>query len=161
MHRALLAACLVVAVTFTSTAGGSPIGKIGPLGAGLDVTASPATAGARNVKLIVAMRYPMQCGYPGAGPLVVTLPASEVVPVAFPSGSILLDGRPTPARVSGPRITLTIPPHDGVMCDVIGPGVLVVTFTPHAGIGNPAEPGRYHVTASHGPRSLSAVLTVA
>jgi hypothetical protein len=156
----LLAACALLAVSTASAASSSPIKKIAPLETGLTVATVPATAGAHHVRLTATFRYPMQCGYPGAGPLVVVLPKAAVVPAVLPSGSVLLGGKPIAARAAGSQITVTIPPPTGPMCNVIGPGVLRLTFTAKAGLGNPPKPGKYRVGATHARRSFSAALTI-
>ena len=146
--------CSLIAVSAASAA------TISPLATGLAVVASPARAGALDVRLTLTLRYPMQCGYPGAGPLVVTLPAAEVVPTAAPQGSVLLDGKPTAATVAGSRVTVMIAPHQGPICDVIGPGAVRLTIQPRAGFGNPAKPGKYRVTVTHARHAASAVLAI-
>jgi len=147
-------ACSLIAVSAASAA------TISPLATGLTVVASPARAGAHDVRLTLTLRYPMQCGYPGAGPLVVTLPAAEVVPAAVPQGSVLLDGKPTAATVAGSRVTVMIASHQGPICDVIGPGTVRLTIKSQAGFGNPPKTAKYRVTAMHARRSFSAVLAI-
>jgi hypothetical protein len=124
------------------------------------VTASPAVAGARHVRLTVALRYEMQCGYPGAGPLTVTLPASIALPGKLPDGAVLVGGKATAAAVAGTRVTVQIAPYAGAMCDVIGPGVLQLVFTAKAGLANPAHAGSYRVAVVHARHSFSAELAI-
>jgi hypothetical protein len=159
VRSAVLFACAAfVLTTGAATAGGQP--KLGPAGSGLVVTASPAFAGARHVRLTVSLHYEMQCGYSGAGPLTVTLPASISLPGTLPAGAVLVGGKATAATLAGTRVTVQIAPHAGVMCDVIGPGVLQLVFTPQAGLGNPAHSGSYRVAAVHGRHSFSTELTI-
>jgi hypothetical protein len=123
---------------------------------------APATAGARRVTLTLTMRYEMQCGWPGAGPLVVSLPATmRVVPHAVTRAAVRVDGKP-PATVSvtGRVIVFTLPPRRGVTCMEIGPGALTVVFAPAAGIGNPAKPGTYAIAVRIGAHSFTARLRV-
>jgi hypothetical protein len=126
------------------------------------VASVPATAGARRVTLTLTMRYEMQCGWPGAGPLVVSLPAAmRVVPHSITRAAVSLDGKP-PATVSvtGRVIVFTLPPRRGVTCMEIGPGVLTVVFAPAAGIGNPAKAGTYRIAVRIGAHSFTARLKV-
>lgn len=159
MRGVLVIAC-ALAVTAAGSAAGGPIKKITPLETALSVTASPAVAGARHVRLTLTLRYEMQCGYPGAGPLVVTLPAGETMPTTFANGSVLVDGDAVAAKSAGTRVTVAIAPHQGVICDVLGPGALRFVFTPRAGLGNPVRAGSYRVTATHARHSFSAMLRI-
>jgi len=122
----------------------------------------PATAGARRVTLKLTMRYEMQCGWPGAGPLVVSLPAAmRVVPHSITRAVVSLDGKPpATVSVSGRVIVFTLPPRRGVTCMEIGPGALTVVFAPAAGIGNPAKAGTYRIAVRIGAHSFTARLTV-
>jgi hypothetical protein len=132
-----------------------------PTGSAL-AAAVPATAGARQVTLKLTMRYEMQCGWPGAGPLIVSLPAAmHVVPRTITRATVRVDGKP-PAAVSatGRVIVFTLPPRRGVTCMEIGPGVLTVVFAPAAGIGNPAKPGTYPIAIRIGAHSFTAHLRV-
>ena len=123
---------------------------------------APATAGARRVTLTLTMRYEMQCGWPGAGPLVVSLPAAmRVVPHTITRAVVRVDGKP-PATVSvtGHVIVFTLPPRRGVTCMEIGPGALTVVFAPAAEIGNPKKPGAYPIAVRIGAHSFTARLRV-
>ena len=124
------------------------------------VTASPRTAGAHGVRLRLTLRYEMQCGYAGAGPLVVTFPSALKLPARFADGSVLLAGKPVTATVSGRRVTMTVPPHRGVLCTMVGPGSLKLTFTQAAELTNPAHNGSYRFTATHGKRAFAARLAI-
>jgi hypothetical protein len=103
----------------------------------------------------------MQCGYPGPGPVVVRLPAAAHVPPTIPRAAVLVDGRPaTGVQVGGRTVGVGLPPRPQVMCDVIGPGKLTIEFTPAAGLGNPARPGTYSITARRGTSAFSARFTI-
>jgi hypothetical protein len=127
---------------------------------GMTLTASSHTAGARNVALVLTLRYEMQCDYAGAGPLTVTFPGLQMLPKTFPKGSVLLAGKPTPATISGRRVTVIVPPHKGLICDLMGPGALQLTFTKRAGLDNPSSPGTYRFTATHTKRAFTTTFVV-
>ena len=130
------------------------------LASSMTVTASPQTMGAHAVRINVTLHYEMQCGYAGAGPLVVTFPAAIKLPKRFSADAVQLAGKPVAATVGGRNVTVTIAPHKGVMCDVIGPGSLVLTFTSAAKLANPAQAGSYHFTATHAKRAFAAALAI-
>jgi len=146
--RSLVAGCaLALLVTATAPAGGAAIRP-----AAVSVTLSTPQAGARGVRLTLQLRYEMQCGHPGAGPLVITFPAAERLPSQLAAGSVLVDGHPaTRAERSGRVVSVALPVEHGPLCDVIAPGVLKIAFTGSAGIGNPPAAGTYSLTA-HTPR---------
>ncbi len=126
----------------------------------MTVAVSTNAAGADQVKLTLTMRYEMQCGYPGAGPLVITLPSAETVPTAFPKKSVVVGGIAAVTKVSGHTVTVTIPKYKGFICDVMGPGKLQVIFTSRAGLGNPASAGSYRITALHARRTFGAAMAI-
>jgi hypothetical protein len=128
---------------------------------GMTVVSSSHVAGAANVRLTISLQYEMQCGYAGAGALTVTFPSAVDLPKAFPTGSVVLAGKPTAAKISGHAVTVTVAPHKGMMCDVMGPGRLQLAFAPAAGLANPASPGSYRFKATHARRSFSAALAIA
>jgi hypothetical protein len=158
--RGGVAAALVfgaLAVTVPSAGAGSkPIGT----GPSMTVTASPRVARARAVRLTLTLRYEMQCGYPGKGPLAVTFPTAVKVPKQFAAGAVTLSGNAIAARVKGRRVTVTIPPHKGVLCNLIGPGALRLTFTHAAKLANPARAGSYGFRAKHADRAFAAKLKI-
>jgi hypothetical protein len=129
-------------------------------GSSMTVTASPHAAGARGVRLTVTLRYEMQCGYPGAGALVVTFPRAVKLPARFPAASVRLAGRPVVARVRGRKVTVRVGPHKGLMCDLIGPGSLKLAFTQAAKLANPGQAGSYRFTATHHERAFTAMLAI-
>ena len=125
------------------------------------VQVSPARVGARPVALTLTLGYEMQCGYPGPGPVVVQLPAAELVPARIARTAVLLDGKAAPGvQVAGHAISVALPPRPQVMCDVIGPGKLTITFTRAAGLGNPSRGGSYTVTATRGTTPVRARFSV-
>jgi hypothetical protein len=116
------------------------------------VTLSTSQAGAHGVRITLQLRYEMQCGHPGPGPLVITFPSTERLPSQLAAGSVLVDGHPaTRAERSGRVVSVALPVEHGPLCDVIAPGTLKIVFTPAAGIGNPTVAGTYSLTA-HTPR---------
>jgi hypothetical protein len=126
------------------------------------VQVSPARAGAHPVALTLKLGYEMQCGYPGPGPVVVQLPAAELVPARIPRAAVLVDGKGAPGvQVAGHAISVALPPRPQVMCDVIGPGKLTIVFTRAAGLGNPSSGGSYTVTATRGTTPVRARFSVA
>jgi hypothetical protein len=117
--------------------------------------ATPATAGARTA-LTLTMHYEMQCGKPGPGPVVVTLPAAEHVPHAITRARVLVDAKaPRAVSVSGHVVTIALVPPHGITCMEIGPGTVTVSFTHAAGLGNPAAAGSYRVGIRVGTRTFA------
>jgi hypothetical protein len=126
----------------------------------MKVSASTHVAGAHHVRLTIALTYEMQCGYPGAGPIVVTFPSAAKLPGQFAAGSVKLSGKAVAATIKGRKVSVTVPPHDGVLCGTIGPGRATITFTHAAKVGNPAQAGSYRFTAVHTKRTFSAKLVI-
>lgn len=126
----------------------------------MTVTASPHVARAHSVRLTVTLRYEMQCGYPGAGPLVVTFPGSLKLPQRFAAGAVKLSGKSIAGTVKGRRVTVTVPRHKGSLCDVMGPGTVTLTFTRAAELANPARAGSFSFGATHDGRAFTAKLVV-
>ena len=159
----LLALTTLVAALTASAATGPPVHRLTPVTplTEMTVATSSAAPGAQDVELRVTLRYQMQCGYPGAGPLTVTFPDAMAPPSSFAAKSVLLSGKPVAARVAGSKVIVTVPMHRGLMCDVIGPGKVVLTFTHAAGLANPASPGTYRFAAAHARRGFSATLKIA
>ena len=106
------------------------------------------------------MRYEMHCGYPGAGPLVVTFPRAVKLPQRLADGAVRLAGKPVVATVDGRHVTVSVAPHRGVLCNLMGPGSLKLVFTPAAGLANPARAGSYSFQATHGGRAFTARLRI-
>jgi len=158
----LFSVTTLAAALTASAATGPPVHRptpVTPLST-MSVESSSAASGAQNVQLKVTLRYQMQCGYPGAGPLAVTFPDAMAPPSSFAAKSVLLSGKPVAAKVDGSKVTVTVPIHRGLMCDVIGPGKVVLTFTKAAGLANPASPGTYRFSATHARRGFSTTLTI-
>ena len=132
---------------------------IGPVSSAT-VSVSDTHAGARPVRLVLTLRYEMQCGNPGVGTLVVRLPAALRVRSSLPPHSVLLDGRTATARLHGHRLVVELPPRPRIMCDVIGPGKLRLEVTKAAGLGNPLRAGSYAVVAARGTRTFTARLRI-
>ena len=126
----------------------------------MTVSAAPGLARAHRVRLTITLRYVMQCGYPGAGPLVVTFPAAVRLPRRFAAGAVRLSGKAVAAKLAGRHVTVTVPPHEGVLCGTIGPGAVTLRFTHAASLTNPARAGSYRFTAMHAKHTFSATLVV-
>lgn len=139
----------------------APAGALpGPLQSS-SVTVSSLASGTHPVVLSLTLQYEMQCGYPGPGPVVVTLPRGEAVPATLAPSAVLVDGHHAPSiSVSGRAVSIGLAPEPQIMCDVIGPGRLVIDFTRGAGLGNPARKGSYTVLATRGSASFSAHFTI-
>jgi hypothetical protein len=131
-----------------------------PVAQSLTVTASPHAAAAKAVRLTVTLRYEMQCNYAGAGPLVVTFPAALKLPAHPAAGTVQLDGKTVAPLVQGRRVTVLVPPHQGIMCDVMGPGSLALTFPRGAKLVNPAQAGSYRFSATHANKAFTGTLTI-
>lgn len=126
----------------------------------MKVSASPHTAGAHRVRLTLTFTYQMQCGYPGAGPFVVTFPSSVKLPKRFAAGTVKLSGKTIAAKVKGRNVTVTVPPPQGTLCSTMGPGLVTLTFTHAAKVANPTHAGFYRVRATHEKRAFSAQLVI-
>ena len=125
----------------------------------MTVSASPHAAHAQRVRVTVTLRYVMQCGYPGAGPLVVTFPSAVRLPKRFAAGAVTLSGKAAAATIRGRSVTVTIPPHSGVLCSTMGPGAVSLVFTRTAGLTNPRA-GSYRFRATHAKHTFKAKLVV-
>jgi hypothetical protein len=125
------------------------------------VALSSPRAGARPVVVAVQLHYEMQCGWPGPGTVTIRFPAAMVVPDPIRAAGVLVDGKPATRLVShGHQEVVSLPPRKGILCDVIGPGVLKITFTRAARVGNPKAPGTYALTAQHGAMGFTARFAV-
>ena len=116
----------------------------------LAVSLSSHLAHARPVAVALTLRYEMQCSWPGPGSLTIRLPQAMAVPARIDPSSVLVDRRPATAvsvsRTGG--VTVALPQRPQIMCDVIGPGTLTVSFSRSARLGNPNAAGSYLVRAS-------------
>jgi hypothetical protein len=125
------------------------------------VSLSSPRAGARPVVVAVQLRYEMQCGWPGPGTVTIRFPDAMTVPSVIPATSVLVNGKPAPSVVNvDHRETIGLPPRSGILCDVIGPGRLRITFTRAARIGNPRAAGVYALRAVKGKVGFTARLVV-
>ncbi len=124
------------------------------------VTASPTAARAHPVRLTLALRYRMQCGYPGAGPLIVRFPAAMRLPKRFAANAVRLSGKPVLATRAGREVTVTIAPPGGPLCSLIGPGSLKLVFTRKAKLANPKRAGTYRFRATHANHAYTSKLAI-
>jgi hypothetical protein len=127
---------------------------------GASLQVSSAHAGARPVALTLKLHYEMQCGQPGSGSLVLSLPAAAKLSSSF-TGTALLNGKRVSLK-AGPGKTLraALPAPPKVICDVIGPGTLTFVVPRTANVGNPAAPGSYPVTARAGIHAFRTTLQI-
>lgn len=128
--------------------------------ASMTVTASPAAASAHPTRLTLTLRYEMQCGYPGAGPLVVRFPPAVRLPKRFAAGAVRLLGKPIAATRAGRQVTVTIGPPSGQLCTLLGPGSVKLVFTRKARLANPKRAGSYRFTAMHGKHTFTSKLAI-
>jgi hypothetical protein len=135
----------------------------GPPGVGsqsMTVADSSHAAQAHRVRLTLTFRYRMQCGYPGAGPLVVTFPSALKLPKRFGAHSVKLAGKAVAAQRKGHRVTVSVPPPKGVLCGTVGPGSVTLVFTRKAKLANPPRAGSYRFTATHTTHTFRAKLAI-
>jgi hypothetical protein len=91
------------------------------------------------------------------GSLVVTFPRQMRVPRSIRAASVLVGTRASRSvTVAGRVVTVAVPIPRGVICDSIAPGVVKITFSRAAGLGNPKSPGAYIVTVRRGAETFSA-----
>lgn len=152
---ALVLAALLVAAS-TADAGSTPPAA----SASMTVTASPHAARTHRIRLTVTLRYEMQCNYPGAGPVVVTFPAAVKLPRQFTAGAVRLAGKPAAAKTAGHQLTVTVPPHKGMPCDLMAPGTLKLSLMPAAGLATPRRAGSYLFKATHRRHAFTARLAI-
>src|SRR5262249_26398246 len=108
--RGGLAAAFVFGVLLVAAQPAGARSSVAPVGtSSMSVIASPHTPSAHAVRLLVTLRYEMQCDYPGAGPLVVTFPAAVKLPHRLAAGTVKLAGKRIAATVDGRRVTVTVP----------------------------------------------------
>jgi hypothetical protein len=132
-----------------------------PPSAPATTVARPAKAGARAT-LMLELHYEMQCGQPGRGTVVITLPAAAHVPRTLlqPAG-VFVNGKPAPkVGLAGHVVKVTLPPPPGVTCMVIGPGTLTITLARNFGFANPDKPGRYVIGLRDGARTFAPHFSV-
>jgi hypothetical protein len=142
--RAIAATLVAATLVAAAAIAGSSLAAVPlpPQSAG--VSESTSTAGARPVALTFILRYQMQCGNPGKGPVTLTLPSAMTVPAKIAKSSVLLNGKTPPSVTSrGTKIVVGIAQPSFVTCDVIGVGKLTIVLKRSAGIGNPKTKGVY------------------
>jgi hypothetical protein len=125
------------------------------------VSGSTYKPGARTA-LTVQMNYEMQCGNPGAGPVVVKLPTAMTIPSSLGPGSVLVNGAPAASvKLRGSTLTVGIPQKTGgITCDVISVGKLVVVIPRRAGLRNPKANGIYTFRVVVGPLDVMPKIRV-
>jgi hypothetical protein len=129
--------------------------------ASLAVTLSSHVAGARPVAVTLQMHYEMQCGWPGPGILTIRFPSAMVVPSRLAGSAVRVDGKPsTGVTATGRTINVQLPQRPQIMCDVIGPGTVTVSFARAAKLGNPKAAGSYTVRATHESDSAAGRLVI-
>ena len=126
----------------------------------MTIAASSHAAHAHRVRLAVTLRYRMQCGNPGPGPLVVTFPSAMKLPKQFVSGSVKLAGKAVAASTKAQKVTVTVPPPQDVLCGTLGPGSVTLLFTREAKLTNPARAGSYRFKATHTNHTFRARLAI-
>lgn len=131
--------------------------KQSPVTPRMTVTASPDAASARGARLTMTLRYQMQCGYPGVGPLVVSFPRGVRLPKRLAANAVRLSGNPIAATRAGRQVAVAIPPP-GQLCGLIGPGSLKLVFTRKAHFVNPKQAGSF--TATHAKHTFRAKLVI-
>ncbi len=125
----------------------------------LDVALSSSAAGATAVTATLKLRAELQCGQPGATPLVVQLPAGETVPASLDAADVLVNGKaPAAVDVSGRRVAVTPARPDGVVCDVLAPGPIALRI---GRLGNPPRAGSYAFTVQRGRATYRAAVRIA
>jgi hypothetical protein len=127
----------------------------------LAVSLSSHAAGARPVAVSIVMHYEMQCNWPGPGVLTIRFPGSMVLPEQVASSAVLVDKKVvTGVRVSGRTVSVPLPQRPRIMCDLIGPGTVTVSFSRAAKLGNPKAAGSYSVLATHASDSGTGHITI-
>jgi hypothetical protein len=111
-----------------------------------------ATASLAGGTLALRLHYPMVCGQPGRGPIVVSLPSAFRV-AAHPRAHVR--GATRPASGNGTVITITLPKPPQVTCMSITEGTLPVTIST---VRAPA--GTYVVRARLGRHAFAARLRI-
>jgi hypothetical protein len=160
MRRGIAAALLIGAVLVAAQPAGARSRATGIGMSSMSVIASPHTPSSHAVRLLVTLRYDMQCNYPGAGSLVVTFPSAMKLPHRFAAGTIKLAGKPIAATIAARRVAVTVPPPSGTLCSLRGPGSVTLTFTRAAKLVNPARTGSFSFKANHDGHAFTAKLAI-
>jgi hypothetical protein len=111
-----------------------------------------ATASLAGGTLSLRLHYPMVCGQPGRGPLVVSLPSAFRV-AAQPR--VRVRGTVRPASLSGNAVTIRLPKPPQVTCMSITEGTLQVTISSVR-----APRGTYVVRARLDTRAFAAPIRI-
>lgn len=85
-----------------------------------------ATASLAGGTLSLRLHYPMVCGQPGRGPLVVDLPAAFRM---LSSLRVLVRGAPRPASLRSHTVTVALPKPPQVTCMSIAEGTLPIAIS--------------------------------
>lgn len=101
--------------------------------------------------LTLTLHYLMTCGQPGAGPLVIALPAA----FRISSLRVTVSGKTAPAGARGTTVTVQLPRPPQVTCMSIAEGTLPVTVSRLR-----ASAGRYTVSARIRNHAFSAQLRI-
>lgn len=151
----------MVAAFLAGSAGAQVLPIVPSLLHSASVALSSTRPGARAVTVTLTLGYEMQCGSPGPGPVTVTFPTPEGMPLSIRASSVTVDGRPAVSTaISAHTVTVGLPAPPPVICDVIGPGRLVIVFRSSADLGNPLRVGRYSLSAARGADTFSASFTI-
>jgi hypothetical protein len=118
-----------------------------------DATVSPSLT-ARRATLTLKLHYEMTCRQPGAGPVLVHLPAKMGVPQ---TPVVRVGEKTAPATVSGHDVTVQLPKPPAITCMSIGMGTLTLYLV---GVRNPATAGTYFVRARVNEHAFTAQLAV-
>jgi hypothetical protein len=157
---ALLGAATALAAPKTGAIG-SPITVPSSSTPAMTATLTRPIVGARPIGLTTDLTYTMQCGYPGPGPIVFTLPTAMRVPQTMSRSYVLVNGKPAVSvAVSGHQVSVGLAPAPQVMCDTLAIGTLTIAFNPGANLGNPSAPGTYSVRATRGQTAFEAKVHV-
>jgi hypothetical protein len=114
---------------------------------GPTINLSTTTPGARPVGMTISPRFELQCGRLVGGSLVITFPRAMRVPRTIDAAAVLIGT--TAARsvtVAGRVVRIGVPVPRGMLCDSISNGVVKITFSRAAGLGNPKARGVYTLT---------------
>jgi hypothetical protein len=120
--------------------------------------------GAKPVALVIRLHAELQCGRFMSTAITVSLPTSMRVPSSLSKRAVMVaDKAAGSVATSGTRVLIhptALKP--GAICDVIGPGVVAITFTRFAGLGNPQRVGSYAFDVVAAPRGgqWRGVLTI-
>jgi hypothetical protein len=106
------------------------------------------------VALTIRLRTELQCGRFTPTSITVSLPPSMRIPTYISKTAVTIAGKASAfVLTDGARILIrNAAPKPGVICDVIGPGVVAIRFGLRAGLGNPLRAGFYAFSVATAPR---------